>query len=180
MEPITVNVARTVRPGCEPQFEAALREFLKNSLETPGQLGVHVFRPAEGDAKREYRILRRFSDQGARDTFYDSALFQDWLRNVEPLSTGEPHYEELSGLETWFTLPGQRSIVPPPRWKMALVTFAAVYPASLLVPAVFRPLNGNWPLALRVFLNAGGIVILLTWLVMPLLTRFVRRWLYVT
>lgn len=178
MEPITVSITRSVQAGREAEFEAALHEFVRRSLQTPGQGGVQILRPAPGSESREYGILRRFENAAARDAFYDSAVFHDWLTTVEPLVEGEPHYETLSGLETWFTLPGKRAIVPPPRWKMALVTLLGVYPASLLVPQVLHPLNGAWPLLLKALLNAAGIVALLTWLIMPQLTRLLHRWLY--
>jgi antibiotic biosynthesis monooxygenase (ABM) superfamily enzyme len=176
--PLTITITRTVRHSCKDRFEAALHTFLERSLEAPGQLGVLVLRPAPGARIYEYSIVRRFASREARDTFYNSSLFQEWLSTVEPLSVGAPRYEELSGLETWFTLPGQHSIVPPPRWKMALMTAVTVYPASLLVPALLHSINGAWPLGWRVLLNSVGIVVLLTYGVMPLLTRLLRPWLY--
>jgi len=36
----------------------------------------------------------------------------------------------LSGLETWFSLPGPRVMAPPPKWKMTLVTWAVVWHCS--------------------------------------------------
>jgi antibiotic biosynthesis monooxygenase (ABM) superfamily enzyme len=37
-EPVTVSVMRTVKPGCEEEFERALHEFVQRSLNLPGQL----------------------------------------------------------------------------------------------------------------------------------------------
>jgi antibiotic biosynthesis monooxygenase (ABM) superfamily enzyme len=178
MEPITISTTRLVKPGYEEVFERELHEFVAASLMEPGQLGVHVLRPAPGSGSREYGILRKFSDAGSRDTFYSSQPFADWLKKVDQYCEGQPSYEEVSGLETWFTLPGGQAIFPPPRWKMALVTLLAVYPVSMAVPIVLQPIQGNWPFLIQALLNSAGIVVVLTWLVMPLLSRLFYRWLY--
>lgn len=178
MDPITVSITRTVKPGREAEFETALREFVGISLKTSGQLGVQIIRPAPESGSRQYNILRRFESMAARDAFYKSKLFRDWLDTVVELCEGDPQYEHLSGLETWFTLPGEQTIVPPPRWKMALVTLFAVYTTSVVMTLLLKPLTGTWPHALQVFLNIATVVVLLTWGVMPLLTRVLHRWLY--
>lgn len=175
--PVTVAILRRVRPGCEAAFESALHEFIQQSLSESGQLGVHVLRPAPGSDSREYGILRRFADAAARDAFYKSVVFGDWQQKIAPLTEGEPRYEHVSGLETWFTLPGQRAIVPPPRWKMAVVTLLGVYPASLAIPFVLKPFIGEWPLVLQALAVGAVMVAALTWILMPMLSRLLRRWL---
>ena len=168
---------RTVKPGHEEKFETALHDFIAESFHAEGQLGVHVIRPAPGSGSREYGIVRRFSNPGSRDRFYQSELFNQWDQAVAQLTEGGPVRQELSGLETWFTLPGQRAVIPPPRWKMALVTVLGVYPVSLLVPRLLQPLIGNLHPLLQGLFIAVGIVILLTWVVMPVLVRILRPWL---
>jgi len=176
-EPVHVLTQRTVRPGLEEKFEEELHDFIQSSLHAEGQLGVHVIRPVLESGSREYGILRRFRDTASRDRFYGSPLFKVWDESVASLTEGEPKRQELSGLETWFTLPGQRAMVPPPRWKMALVTVLGVYPASLFVPWLLNPVIGGKPMLVQAFLIAVGIVIMLTWVVMPILARILSPWL---
>lgn len=174
--PITVVVTRTVRAGCEAAFEAALQEFIRRSTAGDGQLGVHVVRPAPGSGSREYGILRRFANAAARDAFYASPVFGDWQRTVAPLSDGPSRREDVCGMEAWFTAPG-RAFVPPPRWKMAAITFLGVYPMSLLLPWLLRPLVGGWPRWAAALAVAGSMVTILTWSVMPALARLFHPWL---
>jgi hypothetical protein len=61
---------------------------------------------------------------------------------------------------------------------MAVVTFAAIYPLALLANVVLAPRTAAWPLLLRPIAFAGVLVPLMTWIVMPRLTRLLRRWLY--
>jgi len=61
--PITVSITRTAKPGCEEAFEQACMKFVQRSFTLPGQLGVHIMRPAPGSNSREYGIIRKFNDR---------------------------------------------------------------------------------------------------------------------
>ncbi len=87
----------------------------------------------------------------------------------------------LTGTETWFTLPGHTVVVPPPKYKMAVVASLGAAPFVLVViPLLVEYLHGVLP-------SIGiSLVILLvmsfamTWVTMPMLTRLASRWLYPT
>jgi antibiotic biosynthesis monooxygenase (ABM) superfamily enzyme len=176
--PVTVAIIRKVKPGHEEQFEQELHEFVSKSADLPGQLGVHILRPAPGSGSREYGILRRFSSAQARDQFYKNNIYSDWTRHVADMEEGQPRFEHLSGLETWFTLPGQNVIVPPPRWKMATVTLLGVYPVSLLIGLLLSQYLKQLPMPLNLLVVSFIIVVLLTWVIMPNLTKLLKPWLY--
>jgi hypothetical protein len=178
MDPATVLTMRTVKPGFEEKFEAELHDFISRSLQTAGQLGVSVIRPVAESGSREYGILRRFRDKAHRERFYQSPLFKQWEVAVASLTEGEPKQQSLSGLETWFVLPEQRAVIPPPRWKMAVATLIAVWPASMLIPWLLTPLIGGLPFYLKGIFISAGIVTLLTWVLMPFLARILKPWLY--
>ena len=60
----------------------------------------------------------------------------------------------------------------PPRWKMALLTWIAVWPVNMLVPAILKPVLGpNFPQILAAGLIETGIVILVHWVAMALLVK---------
>jgi antibiotic biosynthesis monooxygenase (ABM) superfamily enzyme len=42
----------------------------------------------------------------------------------------------VTGLETWFTLPGAPGAVPPPPYKMALLTWITIFPLMCLSPRI--------------------------------------------
>ena len=55
----------------------------------------------------------------------------------------------------------------------------AVWPVSMLVPAILMPLlSPNSPQVLTAGLIAAGIVVILTWVAMPLLVKVAHRWLH--
>ena len=172
-EPIHVAVVRTVKPGCEAEFQQALREFFQTSFAHGGVLGATMIVPPPGSDSREFGILRTFADEKERDAFYKSPMFEAWQARVAPLTEGEPVYRQLHGLEAWFRSPGG----PPPRWKMATVTLLGVYPVSLLIGFILSPQLRKLPLALNLFVVSALIVTCLTWIVMPQLTRWLKPWL---
>src|SRR5215218_4477445 len=89
-----------------------------------------------------------------------------------------PDVQRATGLETWFVLPGQRAIVPPPRWKMLLVTLIGAYPLVVLLSAFVLPSLEGWPLLVRAAVVPVVLLSLMTYLVMPQLTRLLSGWLY--
>jgi uncharacterized protein len=172
--PIHVAITRRVRPGCEAKFQHALREFLQASFAHGGVLGASMLTPPPGSHSREYGILRTFADEKERDEFYDSPLFKSWKERAATLTEGEPEYRQLHGLEAWFRSPGG----PPPRWKMALMTLLGVYPTSLILTLTLGKVVHTWPVVARSLVIAVAMVALLTWVVMPLVTRFFHGWLH--
>ena len=129
--------------------------------------------PPPGAKSAEFGILRTFADEEERDAFYQSPRFKAWEERARTLTEGEPVYRQLHGLEAWFRSPHN----PPPRWKMAIVTFIGVYVVtSVLAPAV-GPAIQSWPLLLRNAVFNIIVVSLLTWVMMPLLTRALQHWL---
>ena len=66
----------------------------------------------------------------------------------------------------------------PPRWKMALVTILAIYPTVNLVNISLRPLIGGLSPWLAGLAAIPIIVLLMTYVVMPLMTRVFAGWLF--
>ncbi len=174
-KPIHVAIRRQVKPGREAEFKAILREFIQASFDHEGVLGAGMLVPPADAAVREYGILRTFASEAARDKFYDSDLVKAWMEKCRPLTEGEPRYSQLTGLEAWFRDPNS---APPPRWKMALLTFIAVWPVSMAVPAALTPLIGQ-RVSNVIFAGAvaAGIVLILTWVAMPILVKLTAPWL---
>ena len=66
---------------------------------------------------------------------------------------------------------------PPPRHKQALLTWAAAYAVITAILATLGPTVAAWPLVLRTLLLSVVMVVSLTWLIMPAMTRLFRPWL---
>lgn len=176
-EPISTVTLRTVRAGQEENFEAALRDFFQLTRDVPGQLGVHVVRPGPGSGSRDYGILRTFCSEEAGSRFFQSDLFLEWEARAARFLEGERRQQRLTGLETWFTQAGSRVLIPPPRWKMAMVSTLGGCLAATFVGLTVGPRLAWAGLLTRTFVVSLLIAILMTWVMMPLLSRLLRRWL---
>ncbi len=64
-----------------------------------------------------------------------------------------------------------------PVWKMALLTWLGLWPTVTAMMLGVRPRLEGLPVALQTLLLTAIIVPLMTWVVMPLLTRLFRGWL---
>jgi uncharacterized protein len=174
-EPIHIAITLSVRRERIAEFERALADFARRSLAEPGARGIQCLYPPPGSASTEYGLMRSFASAADRDAFYQSAFFRDWLAEIAPMVEGRSTQRQLSGLEAWFRDGGEAL---PPRWKMALLTWPAVWVASMLVRAVLRPVLGpNLPQVLDSGAVTAGVVVVLTWVAMPLVVRMARPWL---
>jgi len=73
--------------------------------------------------------------------------------------------------------PGRARRTSPARYKLALLTWAGAYTVITLMLTLLGPLMASWPLALRTLVLSATMVVTLTWLVMPRLTRLFQPWL---
>jgi antibiotic biosynthesis monooxygenase (ABM) superfamily enzyme len=177
-EPVTVTVARQVAPGREGEFEDWYDGIIACASGFPGFLGSGVLRPREavgGDAG-DWHVVYRFADADSLHWWEASDERADWLHKAEDLAR-ETGVHRVSGLETWFALPG-RTAPAPPRWKMAVVTLLAIVPLVLLMNVLVLPLLKGWWLVARTLVFSGILTGLMTWVVMPRMTKLFRRFLY--
>src|SRR5260370_32702093 len=84
-----------IKPGCEQEFQTALKEFFARSLAESGVHGAAMLVPPPGSGSAQYGIIRSFANAAERDAFYASPLFLEWKKRVAPLSDGEPEAREL-------------------------------------------------------------------------------------
>lgn len=175
--PVTFAVARNVKPGLETAFEAWVHDISEAALSFPGHLGVGVVRPVAG-GNNQYLVIFRFSGETDYQGWLKSAERKHWLERVKPLTLGKPIEQFTPGLEFWFTPAGSVTLRNPPRWKMILVTLLGLLPLSItihyVVAPILRPLLGQLELLI---LNAVIVVSLMTYGIMPVLTRFFAVWL---
>jgi antibiotic biosynthesis monooxygenase (ABM) superfamily enzyme len=61
---------------------------------------------------------------------------------------------------------------------MAVLTWVTIFPLITLVVVATAPLVGSLPLVARLAVTTGVTVPLMTWVVMPRVTRLLHRWLY--
>jgi antibiotic biosynthesis monooxygenase (ABM) superfamily enzyme len=73
-----------------------------------------------------------------------------------------------------------QKVVPagPPRYKLAVLTWAGAYAVITVLLALLGPAIASWPLVLRTLVLSVTMVAALTWVIMPRLTRLFGGWLH--
>lgn len=171
MEPVTVVVQRRVRKGHEAQFSEAMHEFVDFALAAPGHLDIHVLRSGPYD----YTVVDRFESLAAREAFVASEEYRRRVHQLRELSEADPKMHQAGGLGGWFRLPGRPT---PSKLRMGVVTFLGVFPLTATLPLIVRPLlKGAHFLIVNVVVTAL-VVTLLSWPIMPVLTRVFAPWLF--
>ncbi|MFI1169026.1 antibiotic biosynthesis monooxygenase [Streptomyces sp. NPDC020801] len=174
-EPVTTVLTWQVRPGHEAEFEEWTRGITRVARRFPGNEGVAWLRPEDG---HRFHAVLRFSDPHRLAAWLSSGQRAEWHGRIERIATEvSSERQSTTGLETWFSLPGT-TVQSPPRWKMVLTTFLGAYPFTLLIQWLVAPRTVSWPLPLRAAVLPLVLLPLLTYLVMPRLSRLLRLWLY--
>lgn len=174
--PVTAVASRRVKSGKEGEFEEWVSGILDSAAEFPGYLGSNVVRPSDPDDD-EFQILFKFDHASNLEKWQESEERHAWLRRVQPI-VHEENVRVLTGLETWFTLPSRPGGPAPPRYKMAVVTWIAVFPLATAIFALTQPLLGGLPTVLRTLVFTLVMVTTMTYFVMPRMTRLFSFWLY--
>jgi uncharacterized protein len=177
-EPVTVIVSRLVQPEREQDFEALLAAMTQEAQNFPGYLGANIIRPSSKTG-REYILIFRFNSYANLMRWEESSVRQAWLKRADEMAASPLSLRKTPGLEFWFT--PQQSVAPtPPRYKMAIVLTLVIFGLSVgLAPLLKRLLIGLSPLLSQLIIVAIQ-VILITYLILPFLTKLLARWLFAT
>ncbi|SFH73685.1 antibiotic biosynthesis monooxygenase [Planctomicrobium piriforme] len=174
-QPVHLAITLRAREGKVAALEEALLRFVKRSLDDQGATGVHLFRPVSGTDNREFQLHRSFRSEDHKRDFYQSEMYQQYQRETADLIEGPATIRPLHGFEAFFRGGHQP---PPPRWKMAVVTWLGVFPAVLLWSRLLSPrLTALHPVAVTAIVTMF-VVITLAWVIMPWLTKLARPWLH--
>ena len=179
--PVTVSITRHVDPDHTEQMTAWVRAGSSLAERFPGFLGTGWVRP--NPVSDEWHMLYRFDSEESLGRWEASEQRDWWLGSAQGI-VGESRRELRTGIEGWFDPPQSsdvedlRAKAPaPPRWKQAVMIWVAFFPLSLAVTVLLGRLVPDLPTAPRVLLSTVLMTPVMTYLVLPWLTRRLGWWL---
>ena len=181
--PVTVSFTRRADPAHTREMTAWIRAGMTMAESFPGFLGAGWVRPRDGSD--EWHMLCRFADQPALEAWEASPERAWWLRSAEGLAE-VTRTERRTGIEGWFDEPVSAEVVPPagrasppapPRWKQATTIWLVFYPLNLLATVTLGVWLADLPVALRVAVVTLTLTPLMTYLLLPWVTRRLQWWL---
>ena len=139
-----------------------------------GYLGSNLFRPIKkGQA---YRLIYKFDCIEHFRLWEKSETRTQYYAKIRPLLVEPPHMYVLTGLETWFELPEQGVVTSPPRYKMAIISWLAIYPLVFLVLEFLNPILDKLPIFARAAMITLIVIPSMIYILMPFMTKFFAKW----
>jgi uncharacterized protein len=175
-ESVTVVVTRKVKRGRESEYEDWLRRLLEEAKSMKGYLGATIQKPASGST--EYTSIFRFDTVDNLRKFEESELRSKYLREVVDYVEAEAIWKKITGLEFWF-LPPKGTVIPQPsRFRMSLVTIAVVFGLVISIGQLVGIVAIEVLLYIRLFVTICIEIFLMTYVLMPRITRLLAKWIY--
>ncbi len=179
--PITLVITRRAKAEKIGEFESWLDGIIHEAMKFEGHMGVNIIRPPDM-SNPEYVIILRFDNFENLAEWEKSEIRKKWIENGKDLIEGKAKVEKQTGLEFWFTPSSVSASTmvepsPPPRYKMAIVVIGIIFVlVSTLLPQVQQATAGL-PVLLSTLLGVAIMVLLMTYVIMPSVTRLLRPWL---
>ncbi|PYC76040.1 antibiotic biosynthesis monooxygenase [Micromonospora arborensis] len=182
--PVTVAIARRVDPGRASEMVAWMRAGTALAEAFPGFLGAGWVQSGPGSA--EWHMLYRFADAETLRRWEESPQRHWWLSSAQGI-VEHTRVERRTGIEGWFDPPLEHSVehsvepvapTSPPRWKQAVTIWLAFFPLSLSATLLTSHFLAAVPLPARVLLMTLCLTPLMTYLVLPRITRALHWWLH--
>lgn len=173
-----VRIARRrAKPGCAPAYEALVRAMIEDARGFPGFVAGSLFAPPEEGG--DYQVVMRFAGESDLEAWNRSEVRAAWHEKLRAVAEGDPDYQMLTGLEAWFAPAIVPVTAPPPRWRMTLVSWLGIFPTVSALLWFVAPFLAGWPFLLRTAVLTAMVAILMAFVVMPRLSRwmgwFLRR-----
>ena len=179
MEVVTLVIKHRVKAGFEVPYSTWLRNIVRIAGQWEGHLGVDVI-PGKHAGLDTYTCILRFCSTDAMQRWLDSPQRRELVNEAIPMLADGDQTEVNPANEFWFSPPNETRS-PPPRWKQAALTLLVIFPHTLLVPLIWKPLLGvsqvlsNYVVA--TFVITLTIVLSVVYLFMPMATRVFASWL---
>lgn len=178
--PVTTVVSRRVKPDRRSEYEDWLSRLLADASAFEGYLGADVHRPPADSADPTYTSVFRFESLEQLQTFERSDMRRRYADEVSDHVLADAVWDTHTGLELWFAPPPGTVVPQPIRWRMALVLGLVVYVLVLIFGTAASATLGGVPAPLRLLLVITVEIVLMTYVILPRVTRLLSSWIYPT
>lgn len=176
---ITLVISEVVETSRLQEYEAWTKGINHAAQQFEGFLGVEIIRPRDHDYP-EYVVIVKFDTYGHLRQWLTSPIYQNRMAESDKFISMRSQQQLPGGLEQWFTLPQNSRQVrsQPAYYKQVVMGVLAVYPLILLANVLLGSFLTGLPPLLGLFISVIFVSALLTYPVMPLLSRLLNVWLY--
>lgn len=166
--PSTVVVTRVIHPGKEDEFALWAKDIDRAAAGFAGHMGGVRLHDQHG----LNHLVYHFDSPAHLRAWETSPQRRALIRRGDRIS--DEQRIAVGSRDTWFTVPGAGAAS---HWKTFLLNWAAVYPTLLIIATVLAALAPGLPQAATLAISSATLTALLTWVILPRLTRQARPWL---
>ncbi|MDX2256186.1 MAG: antibiotic biosynthesis monooxygenase [Pseudanabaenaceae cyanobacterium bins.39] len=176
---ITMVISEVVAPHQISEYEAWTKEINQAAQQFAGFIGVDIIRPRD-EQHPEYVVIVKFDSYEHYWNWLNSAEYKYWMQQARKFISRRSHQYQPSGLELWFTLPRQyqKQVTAPAYYKQVIIGVLSVYLLILLSNLVISPWLTWLPDLLALLISVTFVSALISYPVMPYLTKVLGFWLY--
>lgn len=187
---VTVAIRREVDPDHIIDATLWVQTGVNLAHRYPGFLGSGWIRA--GEESHVWHMLYRFANANLLDEWENSTERRDWLSTGQGFVRSE-RTKRRTGIEGWFDEPATGAIpttvaeaeaqdparTSPRRWKQAVAIWLGFFPVNLAFSYAVSPLPfwGDLDIWLRVLITTLVLTPIMTFWVLPWVTRMIRPWL---
>ena len=171
---ITTVARHVVLPEREAEFRAWARDIDADCRAFTGYLGKELVR-SHGDVNPVFFSVFRFDNTRNLERWLNSEKRRRRLADPRSFFTGVSEVKSYEGVAFWLQPRGAATPVPSTA-RLSLLTFLTIWPmVHWIAPLVSGFVTTAW---LSEMITVGVIVVLMSYVCMPLFDRFLSKWLY--
>ena len=174
-EPVTLVLSQRIDPRDREEFLALHEDVVDRLGRFQGFLGSELLPPVKG-VQDDLVIVASFASRTDLDRWLESDSRREWLDMIGQLVEGERTLTVVGGFGGWFPAQPTQSRGPK-RWKQAVAVFIALFPTVLVITLVRGAVAPDMNVVLAVFVGNVLGILMLTYVLMPPLTRLLQGWL---
>jgi antibiotic biosynthesis monooxygenase (ABM) superfamily enzyme len=173
IDPVTAVISFRVAQAHRVDYTELHARISAEMSRAPGFVRTELFGPIEG-VQEETVVVFTFDGRAHLDAWLESSARHEILEQMNPYVIGARTVNVVDGFGGWFDLDSDRK---PRRWKQATVVLLALYPTVMLITLINEHFVPEITLPVNILLSNIASVSILTWLLMPRLTRLLADWL---
>ena len=175
---VTSIISAVVNPKHMAVYEKWIEKINIEASKSVGFFSVDVIKPK--DYKQpEYVVILKFASYQHLKGWFTSESCKKLMSESKNYIVHMTDEQQSTGMEIWFSRDDNQRYFPQPKYyKRVLMGLLVVYPLSTIIGLLISPLTSTLPPALQTFVIIAIMSCLMTWPVMPYLTRWLNSWLY--
>ena len=173
VDPVTAVISVRVDPEHREEYLELYHEIDDAMSRAPGFIRTEMFEPVP-DTQDDHVVVFTFDGREHLDAWLTSPERRVIIDRMQPFIRAPHTINVVGGFGGWFDLDAGGE---PKRWKQACVVLLALYPTVLAITLVDNWIIPDPPLAIDVLIGNIIGVIILTWFLMPPLTKYLSPWL---